>query len=95
MGGSHLPDITLVAPVFVEGPELAGFIANRGHHADVGGMTPGSLPLSTELYQEGTIIPPLKLARGGRLNQEVVQLICRNSRTRRNARETWRPRSRR
>ena len=44
-------------------------------------MTPGSLPLSTELYQEGTIIPPLKLARRGRLNAEVIQLICRNSRT--------------
>ena len=84
MGGTHLPDITLVAPVFVEEEGqrlLAGFVSNRGHHADVGGMTPGSLPLSTELYQEGTIIPPLKLARAGRLNQEVVQLICRNSRT--------------
>ena len=44
-------------------------------------MTPGSLPLSTELYQEGTIIPPIKLARRGRLNQEIIQLICRNSRT--------------
>ena len=84
LGGTHLPDITFVAPVFVhENGErrLAGFIANRGHHADVGGMTPGSLPLSTELYQEGTIIPPMKLARSGRLNTEVVQLICRNSRT--------------
>ena len=84
LGGTHLPDITLVAPVFVEvdgGRRLAGFISNRGHHADVGGMTPGSLPLSTELYQEGTIIPPLKLARRGRLNWEVVELICRNSRT--------------
>ena len=84
LGGTHLPDITLVAPVFVEQegkPVLAGFVANRGHHADVGGMTPGSLPLSTELYQEGTIISPLKLARRGRLNQEVIQLICRNSRT--------------
>ena len=84
LGGTHLPDITLVAPVFVgEGVERrpAGYVANRGHHADVGGMTPGSLPLSTELYQEGTIIPPLKLARRGRMNQEVVQLICRNSRT--------------
>ncbi|MFQ5860329.1 MAG: hydantoinase B/oxoprolinase family protein [Dehalococcoidia bacterium] len=100
LGGTHLPDITLVAPVFVgEGSpfdsaqdrpfdpaqgkqrRLAGFVANRGHHADVGGMTPGSLPLSTELYQEGTIIPPLKLARRGRLNREVIQLICRNSRT--------------
>ena len=87
LGGTHLPDITLVAPVFIRddgedgGEHLAGFVANRGHHADVGGMTPGSLPLSTELYQEGTIIPPIKLARRGRLNQEIIQLICRNSRT--------------
>ena len=95
LGGTHLPDITIVAPVYTEIPptssnkegdrkisrRLAGFVANRGHHADVGAMTPGSLPLSTELYQEGTIIPPIKLARGGRLNQEVIQLICRNSRT--------------
>ena len=84
MGGSHLPDITMVAPIYSEekGKKvLTGFVANRGHHADVGGMTPGSLPLSTELYQEGTIIPPIKLARRGRLNQEIIQLICRNSRT--------------
>ena len=84
LGGSHLPDITLVAPVYVgEGDQrhLAGFVSNRGHHADVGGMTPGSLPLSTELYQEGTIIPPLKLVRNGRINQELIELICRNSRT--------------
>ena len=84
LGGTHLPDITLVSPVFAEtdgGKELVGFVSNRGHHADVGGMTPGSLPLSTELYQEGLILPPLKLARGGRINQEVVQLLCRNSRT--------------
>ena len=84
LGGTHLPDITMVAPVYAEadgGKRLTGFVSARGHHADVGGMTPGSLPLSTELYQEGTIIPPLKLAKGGRLNQEVIQLICRNSRT--------------
>ena len=84
LGGTHLPDITMVSPIYSSkenGRVLVGYIANRGHHADVGGMTPGSLPLSTELYQEGTIIPPLKLARRGKLNQEVVQLICRNSRT--------------
>ena len=84
MGGTHLPDITLVAPVYLDSDgdkRLVGFVANRGHHADVGGMTPGSLPLSTELYQEGTIIPPIRLARRGRINQEVLQLICRNSRT--------------
>ena len=84
LGGTHLPDITMVAPVYADHngtKELAGFVANRGHHADVGGMTPGSLPLSTELYQEGTIIPPIKLARRGRMNNEIIQLICRNSRT--------------
>ena len=84
LGGTHLPDITMVAPVYAgeDGKQaLAAFVAARGHHADVGGMTPGSLPLSTELYQEGTIIPPIKLARRGRLNHDVIQLICRNSRT--------------
>ena len=84
MGGTHLPDITLVAPVFASAdaaPTLVGFVANRGHHADVGGMTPGSLPLSTDLFQEGLIIPPLRLARRGRVNREVVELLCRNSRT--------------
>ncbi len=84
LGGSHLPDITLVAPAYVENDgqrQLIGYVSNRGHHSDVGGMAPGSMPLSTELYQEGTIIPPLKLARGGRVNQEVIALICRNSRT--------------
>ncbi|MBI2171488.1 MAG: hydantoinase B/oxoprolinase family protein [Chloroflexi bacterium] len=84
LGGTHLPDITLVAPVFVEeGGQrvLGGFVADRGHHADIGGMTPGSLPLSTELHQEGFIIPPIKLAKAGQLNEEVVELLCRNSRT--------------
>ncbi len=84
MGGTHLPDITLVAPVFAPTPAgrtPVGFVANRGHHADIGGMTPGSLPLSTDLFQEGLIIPPIKLARRGRVNQEVVALLCRNSRT--------------
>ena len=60
---------------------LVGFVANRAHHADIGGMTPGSLPRSTELFQEGFIIPPLKLVRAGEVNAEVVALFCRNSRT--------------
>ncbi len=99
LGGTHLNDVTLVAPVFAptQGPvrpegsrrtgdrprreALVGFVANRAHHADIGGMTPGSLPRSTELFQEGFIIPPLKLVRAGELNQEVVALFCRNSRT--------------
>jgi len=79
-GGTHLNDVTLVAPVF-HGGTLVGFVANRGHHADIGGMAPGSLPISTELFQEGFIIPPLKLARRGQLNPEVIALFCRNSRT--------------
>ena len=84
LGSTHLPDIALVAPVYVDQKgvnQMAGFVSNRGHHADVGGMPPGSLPLSTELYQEGLILPPIKLARGGRLNREIIQLTCRNSRT--------------
>src|SRR6185369_9074572 len=58
-----------------------GFVANRAHHADIGGIAPGSLPLSTELYQEGFIIPPVRLVRGGRLNSDVASMICANSRT--------------
>jgi N-methylhydantoinase B/oxoprolinase/acetone carboxylase alpha subunit len=70
-GGNHLPDITMISPVFTPSPahpltaSPTFFVASRAHHADVGGMAPGSLPLSTEIYQEGIIIPPLKLYRGG------------------------------
>ncbi len=88
-GGSHLPDITLITPIFIEEgpleqtapPSLFGFVASRAHHADVGGMTPGSMPLSREIFQEGLIIPPLKLAEGGKLNQGVMELILANVRT--------------
>ncbi|RMF31614.1 MAG: hydantoinase B/oxoprolinase family protein [Chloroflexi bacterium] len=83
-GGTHLPDITLITPIFIEEagePRLFGFAANRAHHADVGGMTPGSMPVAREIYQEGLIIPPLKLAEGGRLNQGVMDLILANVRT--------------
>ncbi|MFO7681889.1 MAG: hydantoinase B/oxoprolinase family protein [Chloroflexota bacterium] len=90
-GGNHLPDITLVSPVFVseqvtvDSGQFTGlpafFVASRAHHADVGGMSPGSMPLSTELFQEGIIIPPLKLVDGGQRNQAVWQLILRNVRT--------------
>jgi N-methylhydantoinase B len=57
------------------------FVASRAHHADVGGMTPGSLPLSTEIYQEGIIIPPVKLYKAGVLNEELLRTILRNVRT--------------
>ncbi len=85
-GGNHLPDITIVSPVFVDhqptnhqSPDF--FVASRAHHADVGGMSPGSMPLSTEIYQEGIIIPPIKLIDAGRRNNAVWQLILRNVRT--------------
>jgi N-methylhydantoinase B len=78
-GGTHLPDITMVSPVFV-GADVRFFVASRAHHADVGGMSPGSLPLSTELYQEGVIIPPIKLIDAGRRNDGVLALITANSR---------------
>jgi N-methylhydantoinase B/oxoprolinase/acetone carboxylase alpha subunit len=87
LGGTHLPDVTMVSPVFAA-PErgrrrrpLVGFVASRAHHADVGGMAPGSMPLASDLYQEGVIIPPLKLFARGRLNRELLALLLRNVRT--------------
>ncbi|MFQ5893547.1 MAG: hydantoinase B/oxoprolinase family protein, partial [Nitrospinota bacterium] len=82
-GGTHLPDITLVAPVYV-GPRDRRplfYVANRAHHADVGGMTPGSLPLATEIFQEGLRIPPVTVVRAGRVDRDVVQLMLANVRT--------------
>jgi len=82
-GGTHLPDITLVAPVF--GEESTSYptfyVANRAHHADVGGMTPGSMPLATSVIQEGIRIPPVKLVRGGELDTDLWELILANVRT--------------
>ena len=79
-GGTHLPDITCISPVFIKGT-LRFFVANRAHHADVGGMSPGSMPLATELFQEGLIIPPLKLVSRGRRNEDVFNLLLSNVRT--------------
>ncbi len=81
-GGTHLPDITSVAGVFVEGrakPEF--YVATRAHHADVGGVTPGSMPLATEIFQEGLRIPPVKLIRGGEFDEDLLALILANVRT--------------
>ncbi len=83
-GGTHLPDITMVSPVFLRaGAEsrLIGFAASRAHHADVGGMTPGSMPVAREIYQEGLIIPPVRLMRAGEMNRGVLDLILANVRT--------------
>jgi N-methylhydantoinase B/oxoprolinase/acetone carboxylase alpha subunit len=81
-GGTHLPDITLVSPVFLTARGRPSFyVANRAHHSDVGGMSPGSMPLAREVYQEGLIIPPIKLARRGELVSDVMALILANVRT--------------
>ncbi|MFQ5745051.1 MAG: hydantoinase B/oxoprolinase family protein, partial [Acidobacteriota bacterium] len=81
-GGTHLPDITLVQPVFLDdGSAPAYYVANRAHHSDVGGISPGSMPLSTSIYQEGIRIPPLRLVRAGEVNEEVMGLILANVRT--------------
>ena len=79
-GGTHLPDLTLIAPIF-SGGALVGFAANRAHHADVGGMVPGSMPIARELIQEGLIIPPVKLIQAGVVQQGVWDLILRNTRS--------------
>ena len=80
-GGSHLPDLTLIKPVFYDGA-LAGYVVNRAHHADVGGMAPGSMPgNSTEIFQEGLIIPPCKLVHKGAENADVFAIIKANTRT--------------
>ncbi|MBV9017720.1 MAG: hydantoinase B/oxoprolinase family protein [Alphaproteobacteria bacterium] len=79
--GSHLPDITVVAPVYAEGRHIA-YVATRAHHADVGGMEPGSMPgNSHEIYQEGLVIPAVKLYRRGELQDDVMRLILANVRT--------------
>jgi N-methylhydantoinase B len=111
-GGTHLPDVTMVAPVFEterkrEGkkergrsasprlpispslrlsispsPRLLFFVANRAHHADIGGATPGSMGAATEIYQEGIRIPPLSIVRGGQLDREVWNFLLANVRGR-------------
>ena len=91
-GGTHLPDITLVAPVFIgEGrgkplktrsqrnPDF--YVASRAHHADVGGTYPGSMGICREIYQEGFRIPPVKLIRAGEVDQDVLALLLTNVRT--------------
>ena len=80
-GGTHLPDITLVAPVFIEGQGPRFYVANRAHHADVGGMAPGSMPLSTSIFQEGFIFPPIKLVEKGEIDTKVLSLFLANVRT--------------
>jgi N-methylhydantoinase B len=80
-GGAHLPDLTLVSPVFVD-DEIVAYAANRAHHADVGGSRAGSVSAdSTEIYQEGLRIPPVKFSRGGDVDEDLLEVILANVRT--------------
>ena len=104
-GGTHLPDVTMVAAVFGErargregegatgrrgdrsprrpvapSPRPLFYVANRAHHADIGGATPGSMGRADEIYQEGLRIPPVRLMIGGRVNDDVMRLISANVR---------------
>ncbi|MFC6993561.1 hydantoinase B/oxoprolinase family protein [Haladaptatus sp. GCM10025707] len=80
-GGTHLPDVTLVSPLAPRG-EVVGYAVSRAHHADVGGMTPGSMPAGArEVYQEGLRLPPTRLVSGGEVNEDVMGLILANVRT--------------
>ena len=93
-GGTHLPDITLISGVYSGGPSapdheptdsapdvLLGYVASRAHHSDVGGMSPGSMPLAREIYQEGLRIPPVRLYRKGVRNEELWATVLANVRT--------------
>ena len=80
LGGTHLPDIAIIMPVFVDGRPL-GLSATMAHHQDVGGMTPGSVPTNaTEIFQEGIRIPPLKLASAGKIDENLIQILRLNVR---------------
>ena len=91
-GGTHLPDITLVMPVAAAGVYPPGprsgrhkpplfYVANRAHHSDIGGAQPASMGLSEEIYQEGLRIPPVVLARGGRVQRDMLAMLLANVRT--------------
>ncbi|MCW8840125.1 MAG: hydantoinase B/oxoprolinase family protein, partial [Gammaproteobacteria bacterium] len=74
LGGTHLPDVTVIAPLFFGGA-LLGFVANRAHHADIGGNAPGSMPISRSLEEEGIVIPPSYLVRSGKLDEALLARI--------------------
>ena len=80
-GGTHLPDVTVVMPVFTPGGRRPfAYVANRAHHADIGGMAPGSMPLGTDVYQEGLRLPPVKLVAGGHMVRDIHTLFLANTR---------------
>ena len=81
-GGTHLPDLTMVMPVYLKRERRPLFyVANRAHHADVGGGQPGSMGLAREVFQEGIRIPPVKILENGRVSHDVMALLLGNVRT--------------
>src|SRR5690242_5103021 len=78
-GGTHLPDVTLVMPVATR-KRILFYVANRAHHADIGGATPGSMGLATDIYGEGIRIPPIRLVRGGVVDRDTMRLLLANVR---------------
>lgn len=79
-GGTHLPDVTLVAGVFKETARPLFYVANRAHHADIGGATPGSMGMATDIYGEGLRIPPVRIVCGGRVAEDIMRLLLSNVR---------------
>ncbi len=81
LAGTHLNDVTLLKPIYYQG-EVIAMVANKAHHVDIGGITPGSIGGGArELIQEGIIIPPIKIMRGGEINEEIIEIIKSNVRT--------------
>jgi len=74
LGGTHLPDVTLISPVFID-DQLSSFVSNRAHHADIGAESPGSMPISSSLDQEGLLIPPTFLVKAGKLDETVFSQL--------------------
>ena len=86
MGGTHLPDVTIIAPLFHfeplfhdDGACIVGFVVNRAHHADIGSDTPGSMPISSSLHEEGMVIPPTHLLRHNQVLAEVMESLTRRT----------------
>jgi len=80
-GPGHLNDVTLISPVFFDG-EVVALVANMAHHVDMGGYAPGSMPFGvSEIYQEGLQIPPVRISKGGKLDDDLIALISQNVRT--------------
>jgi N-methylhydantoinase B len=85
ISGSHLPDICIISPLFIE-KKCIGILANLAHHVDIGGIAPGGMPtISTEIFQEGIRIPPIRIRKGGHVDEELLALITNNVRTRNEA----------